>query len=299
MESLLILPKIKVEGANSSSGIIFGFPAVTHFLGYVHAISRDLYSRFGVKLGRCGIICHHHQIHAYPNGGGGEFIFSLTRNPLTDKGETAPFNEEAKLSMEVSLIIECGFTLDDFDDSLSEFLKFVQDKALIKRLAGGVVKSMSSPTFHEIPQNEEKAESFCRNLLRKMLPGFALCDRSNVFGEYLSQNHSGSPFDALLDFYTLKSKYVAPENDEKKGWVTLPKPKKGWFVPVQLGYKAISPVYESGQVACVRDHQMPFCFVEPAYGLAEWLSPHRIKDIQSIFWGYQIKQDFYLCTNNK
>ena len=114
MESLLILPRIKVEGANAISGLVYGFPAVTHFLGYIHALSREIDAKLGLKLGGCGIVCHDYQIHAYKNGGGGEQIFSLSRNPLTKEGQTAPFNEEGKIRMEVSLIIECGFTADEF-----------------------------------------------------------------------------------------------------------------------------------------------------------------------------------------
>lgn len=74
MKSLLILPRIKVENANAISGLIYGFPAVTHFLGYVHALSRELETLHRIKLGGCGIVCHNHQIHSYKNGGGGENI---------------------------------------------------------------------------------------------------------------------------------------------------------------------------------------------------------------------------------
>src|SRR5438045_3778906 len=144
MKSLLILPHIKVESANAVSGLLYGFPSVTHFLGYVHALSRELKkSQPHVKLGGCGIVCHNYQINAYKAGRDGEFIFALTRNPLTKDGDTAPFNEEGKVHFDVSLIIECDFTCDNLifgtDDTIEEikrkFVELVNLKAVTRRLA--------------------------------------------------------------------------------------------------------------------------------------------------------------------
>ncbi len=310
MKSLLILPRIKVEGANAISGLIYGFPAVTHFLGYVHALSRELDVKLGVKLGGCGIICHDYQIQAYKNGGGGEHIFSLTRNPLTKEGDTSPFNEEGKVRMEVSLVIECDFTSDDFDfdtgnmsGDKQKFTELVERLAVVRHLAGGVITGMSPVKFYEIPQIEEKAEFLFRRILFQMLPGFVLIDRSDIFNRYLSENPNLSPLDAMLDFYTLKWRAVPSEDkiagSNKVKWERIPKPCEGWIVPIQSGYKAISPLYDNGKVACARDPDVPFCFVEPIYGLGEWLGPHRIThNIESIIWRYRCDEGLYICSNS-
>lgn len=254
MKSLLILPHITVEGANAISGLVYGFPAVTHFLGYVHAISRELDANLGVRLGGCGIICHDHQIHAYKNGKTGERIFSLTRNPLTKEGNTSPFNEEGRVRMEVSLVIECDFTSDDFSigdgfEKIQNFEKLVDQLAVKRHLAGGAIKEMAPAKFHEFSQDEIKARIELRQILRRLLPGFILRDRSDIFEEYLSKNPSLDPLEALLDFYTLKYRAIPPldsataENGKVK-WEQIPKPCGGWIVPIQSGYKAISPIYE-------------------------------------------------------
>jgi CRISPR-associated protein Csy2 len=311
MKSLLILPHIKVENANAISGLVYGFPAVTHFLGYVHALSRELKldPRLGVKLGGCGIICHDYQVQAYKGGGGGEYVFSLTRNPLTKEGDTAPFNEEGKMRMEVSLVIECDFTSDDFDfgtgdnnENAQKFTELVSQLAVIRRLAGGYITSMLPARFYEIPQIEEEAEFLFRRILRRLLPGFVLCDRSNIFKQYLSANPGLSPLEGMLNLYTLKVKAIstsgagATEGGKIK-WEQISKPLGGWLVPIQSGYKSISPLYESGKVANARDSSVPFCFVEPIYGLAEWMGLHRIRNIEAMIWRYQHDKDFYTCSN--
>ncbi|MDB2613921.1 type I-F CRISPR-associated protein Csy2 [Chlamydiales bacterium] len=300
MKSVLILRKIKVEGANAISGLIYGFPAITHFLGYVHAISRELDTKMGITLGGCAVIAHKNQIHSYKNGGGGEQIFSLTRNPLTEDANTSPFNEEGKLHIEISLVIECNFTRDDFKDDVKNFEKLIYQLAIKRRLAGGIITEIASVTFEEIPEDEENIAKQLNRMKRRLLPGAVLLDRSDIFTKYLSENKSLSSVEALLDFYTLKSSAVQPLDTDKSSeveWNDIPKPCRGWMVPIQLGYKAISPLYEGGKVTRARDSTVPFRFVEPVYGLGEWLWVHRIEDIESIIWNYKHEKDFYICLN--
>ncbi len=167
MKSLLILPHIKVENANAISGLVYGFPAVTHFLGYVHALSRQLASKPGikqrVKLGGCRVISITLNSCAQ-NRQGWESVFALTRNPLTKDADTAPFMEEGRVHMEVSLVIECNFTSDDFDFDTNEsgedtrkFKELIHRLAITKRLAGGTITEMKPARFHEIPVIEEDA----------------------------------------------------------------------------------------------------------------------------------------------
>jgi CRISPR-associated protein Csy2 len=308
MKSFLILPHIKVENANAISGLVYGFPAVTHFLGYVHALSRELDDKLGVKLGGCGIICHHHQIHAYQTDKGRDYIFSLTRNPLTKEGDTSPFNEEGRIGMEVSLVIECDFTVDDFSiaeeiDERQHFEKLVYQLAIVRHLAGGTITEMAPVQFHEIPQNEEKARLQFRRITRRLLPGFVLRDRSDLFEKYLSEHKEQSSFEGLLDFYALKYRATSSQDKTvvegaKIKWKQIPKPSDGWIVPIQSGFKAISPIYEGGKVVCVRDPHVPFRFVEPTYGLGEWVGLHRIQNVDSMIWKYQYQQDdLYICVN--
>ena len=42
MSSLILLRRIKIENANTIAGLTYGFPAITHFMGFSHALSRKL-----------------------------------------------------------------------------------------------------------------------------------------------------------------------------------------------------------------------------------------------------------------
>lgn len=307
MKSVLILRRIKIENANAISGIVYGFPAVTHFLGFVHALSRELEASQGIHLGGVGIVCHHIQTHTHEFGWG-EQAFALTRNPLTKEGKTPSFNEEGRVHLEISLVIECPFSASQLDyetDSNKEDVKRFEDEvkriASSKHIAGGYVTSIEGCMFKRVPDTEDEQRKFVRQTIRGLLPGFILRDRSDLLQEHLKQNPEKTSFDALLDFYVLKSKAVKNDEDpeEKSTWKRLSKPAIGWFVPIQVGYKAISPLYEPGQVCNARDKTVPFRFVESAYSLGEWISPHRIKELKDILWKYQFKNNFYVCSNER
>ena len=67
-------------------------------------------------------------------------------------------------------------------------------------------------------------------------------------------------------------------------------------MPLAVGYRAISEVLPHGTLSETRDSTMPFCFVESAYGLGEWQSPHRTENIDNALWNYQTKEGWYLCA---
>jgi len=307
MKSLLILNKIKVENANPIAGMVYGFPAVTHFLGYIHALSRELKGELKLELGGCGIICHDFQVKSHKINGWGEHVFSLSKNPLNKDGSTPSFNEEGKVHMEISLVIECDFTANDFNFDtndinldIKKFEELICQMALKKRLAGGIITSISKVNFYQIPQVYDEKQKFFKKIFRKMLPGSVLQDRNEFLKNHLTNNPSMNSFDALLDFYVLKSKAgnLKVENGiDKAEWSLDSKPERGWIVPIHVGYKAISPLYEKGEVACAREKNVPFRFVEPIYGLGEWMGLHRINDPKKIFWNYHYDNGKYLCIN--
>ena len=65
MSYLLLLPHIRIENANAVSGLTWGFPSMTHFLGYVHALSRKVVDEFGVSFDGCAVVSHEQHIQAY------------------------------------------------------------------------------------------------------------------------------------------------------------------------------------------------------------------------------------------
>jgi CRISPR-associated protein Csy2 len=305
--TLLVLRKVEVESANAVSGLTYGYPAISNFLGFTHALSRKLETTFQLKLGRCAVISHEHQIHAYRPNKWDDFSFSLTRNPLTKEEKPAPFVEEGRMHLTVTLVIECLFDEEDdafFEafDSSAEFIEQIKQVVFTQRLAGGTITAVEKIEFN--PEVNRK-------WFYQLLPGFALVERSDLLAEHAASLHSDQPeatlLDAWLDFSALKYKAepVLEEgetlNDSTKAhWHYCPKPAPGWLVPITTGYRAISEVYQPGEVSNTRDETTPFCFVEAAYTIGQWLSPHRVNDIKDLLWKYSSlpEQGWYLCKND-
>ncbi|MCF3291194.1 hypothetical protein L1027_26185 [Escherichia coli] len=58
MSYLLLLPHIRIENAKAVSGLTWGFPSMTHFLGYVHGVYRKVVDNFGVSFYGCPVVLH-------------------------------------------------------------------------------------------------------------------------------------------------------------------------------------------------------------------------------------------------
>ena len=134
MSNVIILPWLTVENANAVAGLTWGFPAITHFLGYTHALSRRLEASHGLRLEGCAVICDSHQVHAYSSGRDDQF--ALTRNPLTREGKTASFNEEGRMHLTVSLLLECAGEIPNGEIGMRELAEHIATLCQTQKLAG-------------------------------------------------------------------------------------------------------------------------------------------------------------------
>jgi CRISPR-associated protein Csy2 len=295
MSSLILLPHVRVENANAVAGLTWGFPAITHFLGYVHSLSRKLNVTQGLTLSGCAVICHEHQVHAYSSGR--DYQFALTRNPLTREGKTASFNEEGRMHMTVSLLIECEGEILNGEYGKAALANELKTLCQSHKLAGGSIVTLRDPQVFNAPENEKAL----RKILWRMMPGYALCDRR----EWLTEHHQAlqnldpqcTLLDAWLDFSAVKFHAIRTEqDDETASWVYQPKPNPGYLVPLMCGYQRVSPLYPAGEVANTRDPSLPFAFAEAVYGVGEWRGLHRISDIASLIWRYHTTDTGYYCA---
>ena len=308
MSTYITLNHIQIQNANCVAGMTFGFPAITHFLGYVHALSRKLEQSHNITLSGSAISCHQHQIHAYQPKGFGEYIFSLTRNPLTKGGKTAPIIEEGKMHLTVSLVIQCKGLIEGGEEGLKALRKHLKQLCLTQKLAGGVINNIKD-VFIETANTDEEQIQLTQKIRRRLLPGFLLLDRSQYLQKHLSKlqkiNPKAEMIDAWLDFTTLKFKGEPVLEDDETlsektdaNWSYIPKPESGYLVPITTGYRAVTEVYKAGEIVGARDPSYPFCFVEAAYGLGEWQSPHRLDNIDNALWHYHDEEGWYLCKNH-
>lgn len=306
MDALLILRKIRVENANAIAGLTWGFPAISNFLGFVHALSRKLPAELELNLEGCGVICHEQQVQTHQPRGWGDHVFGLTRNPLTKEEKSPAFNEEGRMHMTVSLLIPVAGMLDDRSGP-NELKLLIEKLALTQRLAGGTIINIGAVDLIEPPEDFEKLQLFERQQLRKLLPGFALVQRTDLLAEHTrqrcEQDRDVEPLDAWLDFSAIKFKAERPDGvvDEQTlaEWRYVPKPGGGWLVPITTGYRGISDLYGPGSVERSRDAITPFRFVESVHSIGEWISPHRVTKLEHLIWRYHAEPEtgWYLCRN--
>jgi len=303
MNGVLVLNRIRVQGANAVAGSTWGFPAISAFLGFCHALDRVMRppDRSGENLfGGCAIVCHDHQPLTLSHFG--EHRFSQVRAPLTRQGKTAPFNEEGRMHMTVSLLVEVGDGIDDYLDSMPDaereregqserrwFADRVMQMVPRMRLAGGTVLDIESARY-ERDAGQEGDPKKDRKVLFDCLPGFALIDRSEMLQAHLEASRTNDPslsmLDAWMDFAGLRFRAGSADEIGHADWSRVALSEIGWFIPLMVGYQGIAPLAEAGTVPGTRDPSVPFHLVESVYGVGQWVSPHRIGSIERLLWRY-------------
>ena len=300
MASYILLERLKVENANALAGMTYGFPALTSFLGFTHALSRKFSAEFGNAFTGCAIFCHDYELSAYQ-----DFYVKFIQNrcpPSTLKGKSAdakspaPIIEEAKMDMTVSVLLQCDKSLSTNLDNIKNYILRLKQWIYSSRLAGG--------SIHHINDIKLLGDDI-KKLKKYILPSFVLLDASHYLQEHeqycLNHHIDKNTFDRWTDFFAFKYQAIQNHNDDSDEhnevlWQRIiPPNKKGWIVPLMLGFKGISPLYPPEQVENLRDHRYPFRFVEAIHGLGEWKSSHRIDDMHSLIWRYDCRDEWYLC----
>lgn len=301
----LLLPRIRVQNANAiSSPHTWGFPAPSAFAGFMHALQRRLDGE--LEFVGFGIVCHRFEPQVCDLGWNRPGQFALTRNPVEIKrkidkdGKTTPMSivEEGRVHLGVSLLLAVADVPPRF---VSEpVVESLVDQVAAMRLAGGSILSMDAPKLFAAGDSEEEKEQTVRELRRKLLPGFALVSRPDILEQRIealrAENPQANALDAVLDISALTYKTRVNEKDEIEWAIDSP---GGWYVPVPLGYGAISPRYAPGQVKNARDNQVPFQFVESLIGIGQWISPHRIRNLSNMLWHseHDAEAGTFLCQN--
>ncbi|MGL4476167.1 MAG: type I-F CRISPR-associated protein Csy2 [Shewanella sp.] len=319
MSQYLVLSHIEVQNANSIAGFTWGFPAITGFLGFTHALSRKISQQFGgeydTALSGCVAISNTYQNKVYQPKQYADFEFIQSRNPpvlgKNKNGKKVPVIEEGKMNLTVSLVIELDKQLLLTDELIKQFERTVVDYCYQLRLAGGSILNIKQAKLLSASTSEQQA-MMLKKIKRLAMPGFVLLDRSADLEEYYqnllatndySEDVQPALFDAWLDFCALKSKAVPklaegqtePAMETDADWNYQPKPKNGYLVPLMTGYKAISQVYEAGKVANTRDNTPSSCFVEAIHSVGEWKGLHSLTSINSAMWRYHHDGQWYLC----
>ena len=206
MSQYILIHRIQVQNANAIAGFTWGFPAITHFLGYTENLSRKLKVQNAFKdiiLAGCAVISHKQKVHTYKPY---DYQFLQSRNPpylkSHDKEELPPIIEEGKMNMTVSLLIGCAGNIGNRQD---DFIHWLETVCVQQRLAGGTILKIAGIEIIDT----ENINQF-RSLKRKLLPGFLLMDRSIYLEKHFKTLQQQQPdvelLDAWMDFIAIKQK---------------------------------------------------------------------------------------------
>lgn len=286
---LLALPHLKIQHANCvSSPLTWGFPAMSAFVGWMQALQRKLPAHLDIAFDAVGVICHQHQLQTDK-----DYVhrFNLTRNPVDKTGKTAAIVEEGRIHLEVTVLLSVsGESCSGTGEQRQKLADELADIVAGMRIAGGSVLPMTeSAELIAFSDDSDKQDMLFRRLRYQWLPGFALVLRDDLLQDHLKEMRKDkadiSLLDAWLDLSRFNHECVDVAQEEGPSDIEWQmRTKAGWLVPIPVGYGALSPLYEPGQVAKTRDTETPFRFVETLYSMGQWISPHRINSIDELMW---------------
>lgn len=284
----LLFDHVKIHNANAiSSPLTYGFPAISGFLGAIHALNRKIESDHPIYLDGVLIACHDCDVQVYRSNNYADYTFRLTRNPLAKNGDTRSIIEEGRVHLDVSLIVEVKIedreTLDDVNDQ-EKFINQITQKLYQQRIAGGQVIDIESVGLYSASESLD-------DLTQALLPAFVLVEAQQELQEITAELQQKDPNATALDAL-VETAMLHHHPQEKDQWQTTSvKQGRGWLVPIPLGYQAISPLFEAGTVEHARSNQHPTQFVECIYGLGKWVFPLRLQEnLSQAFWRYKCSE---------
>lgn len=297
MREFLLIPHLYLQNANAmSSPYTIGFPAMTAWLGAMHALQRKLQAQnWPIQFNRLAVSSHHFDLQTYK--GSGDFISSVigTANPLDKEGNRPAFIEEARCHLEVSLLLEFDKSQFIDPDDYHEFFDCINQTLQNMKFASGDVIKTQSCQILKFNENDELHKQLTPILAQLML-GYVLVDRHDLIQQTMQEDNKDA-LEAILDY--LKIYHIASSDDNGKiNWSSQRK-QPGWLIPIAVGFQGIS---ELGIAKNQRDSNTPHRFAESVVTLGEFIMPmpSRIQHIDQILWQYHIdlSENLYLCQNS-
>lgn len=288
MNYVLVIPHIKIQNANAlSSPFTVGFPAITAWMGAMHALQRNLHleEKFNaIQFSGIGIVSHDFKMKSYRENVYYPYSLVSTANPVDYNGNRPPFIEEAHCSLEVSLVT----VLEGYNPIIKMDLLQKINSLLIgrMRIASGDVLSLTMPYIKGI-----KDDNDFKQLKTMLMPGYILIERKELAQKAMEEGMDG--IDAILEY--LK---VINHCSETEPFIWERKKREpGWIVPIAVGFQAISDFFNSSHQ---RDMTTQHRFAESIVTLGEFIMPYRISRLSEMLWfsRYEKNTGLYLCENN-
>ena len=204
----LLFDHVHIAGANAiSSPITYGFPAITGFVGAMHALSRKFSQDEGVTLDGVLIANHECKVHHFRPHDAADYTFVQSRNPVKKNGVPAAIIEEGKADLLVSLVVEVNLSRQTYrrmNNALPDFEGLFQRLLMQQRIAGGSVSTIRSTQLFRPSEQEQ--------LVRALLPGFILMNADQEMIEITAELRAIDP-EATGSDALVRSGYIAPYSE--------------------------------------------------------------------------------------
>jgi CRISPR-associated protein Csy2 len=277
MSDYLIIRKMYVnEVSMDAAPVVNGFPAVPAIMGFVHALQRKLQKLYPeIRLEKAAISSHSFTPGVYRIGN--NIRPAMSKNPAYSKKhiekETlkgVPFVEEGKASLCASLLIK----INKSDFIPEQLCKEVAKLLPTMRFSGGIIWKTQNILFKTCSEHDEQEN---KEIIRQLMPGFVLIERSDLIKNSVSQNVDA--LDALLDHLQI-DRVDEPNEDDKPQWKRKCE-ESGWLVPIVVGYRDITGTMP---VQNQRDQDSEHCFAENIITLGEFVMPVRFASVEEMLW---------------
>ncbi|WP_192482906.1 MULTISPECIES: type I-F CRISPR-associated protein Csy2 [Cysteiniphilum] len=282
----LLIPRLKIQNANAfSSPFTIGFPAMTAWLGFMHALQRKLqHENFNPVLGGISIVSHEFNLQVHKGVGDYEYSVIGTANPLDKDGSRPAFIEEPRCHLEVSLAIQYEGVSKLQEQEFITTVKNVLNSG-IKCASGDIL------AFEQLVIHRNLAQ-----LKRHLMPGYVLIERRDLMCH--AMENSQDAIEAIIDYVAIHHQSVK-DQDGNIAWQSKRKAldndmRSGWIVPISVGFQGLSDL---GQAKNQRDTMVEHRFAESIVTLGEFKMAYRIETAEQLFWHYHYQEDnsLYLC----
>jgi len=295
MRRFLLIPHLNIHNANAmSSPYTIGFPAITAWMGAVHALQRYLnYQGLRqINFTKVAVSCHSCNLQTYK--GRGDFVSSIigTSNPLEKDGERPAFIEAARCHLDVSLLIEYE-GLNKNDEKSDEFKSLIDAHIPCMKWASGDLLNVDPVEEISVDEDDEKS---IKNIVCRLMLGHVLIERRDLMIKAMSEGKDA--LEALLDYLKVMHRSIQDKQDKEETVIWTSKRKQmGWLVPIAVGFQGISPV---GAAKYQRDSQTLHRFAESILTMGEFVMPYLIRNLDHMLWQYHVdlERNLYLCSTN-
>lgn len=219
MTQFIFINKIHVQDANCVAGLTWGFPSITGFSGFMHALSLRVQQSSFSKIKVCEqvmVVAHEHYHHTYEND------YQITRfsqkrgaNFYSDtesgkRSKTMTRIEEGRMDMIISMLIPIEGRVGA--NSKEAFVDYLIHTVSTMRIAGGSVISIKEVDVLALDDMNLSNQLVVK---RKLMPGYILQDATSDLIKHVdkAKDVGRDQIDAWLDFSSIT--YKARPNHNK------------------------------------------------------------------------------------